>query len=307
MATEPLTSFTVINDARGYGGILFLNWIYPDNLPTSWKLYIFKKQGSYVTTEQINDYFSGSLDSTELDKLGIYVYNNLPMKTGFLGLKDFVVENSKEYFYKALIRDTALNVNSEILSASCKPESNIYIRVFDSKDIVAKAVEKTLQAVKTVSGFHPQIERDIRVFKSHNERQNEDNFFVVSRVSGQNINRTLSNIIAELEDAKLLGQIDYDVLQVEWICIGVGERRDKYSLIMKVMRPIFEHFAIQLGDGAVGKVETIMLGDSDIRYGGDTGAPALRGVMNVVVQLEQLVQIGRSDVGSWEEIQNTYS
>jgi hypothetical protein len=305
-APNPLTSFNAINDSRGYGGILFLDWTYPTVLPTAWKLFVFKKQGSAVTDQQIADYFAGSLTATQLQQLGIFVYNNLPASVNFLSLKDFVVENANTYYYKALIRDTTANANSTIAEASGTPESAIYMRVVDAKDIIAKAVEKTLQTAKTISGYHPQIEKDIRVFKSHGERQAQDNFFVVNRVSGQNINRTMSNIIAELADAKLLGQIDYDVLQVEWICVGVGERRDKYTLIMRGMRTIFEHFVMQFGDGAIGKVETIMVGDSEINYGVEPGAPALRGVMNVVVQTEQIVQIGRNDTGIWDTLEQTY-
>jgi hypothetical protein len=303
---NPLSSFNAINDSRGYGGILFLDWTFPTDLPTNWKLYIFKKQGSAVTDQQIADYFANELNPEQLAQLGIFVFNNLPAKTSFTSLKDFVVENSKEYFYKALVRDTHTNENSTISEANGTPESGIYIRVIDAKDIIAKTIEKTLQAVKTTGGYHPQIEKDIRVFKSHGERENQDNFFVVSRISGQNINRTMSNIIAEMDEAKLLGQIDYDVLQVEWICMGVGERRDKYTLIMRVMRPIFEHFAMQYGDGAIQRVETIMIGDSEVNYG-KAGTPALRGVMNVVVQTEQMVQIGRNDVALWEELDQSYS
>ena len=303
---NPLTSFNAINDSRGYGGILFLEWEYPTVLPANWKLFIFKKQGLAVTDQQIEDYFANNPTPEQLSQLGIFVYNNLPAKTTFTSLKDFVVENSKAYYYKAFIRDTATNENSTILDTNGTPESLIYIRVVDAKDIIAKTLEKTLQAVKTTGGYHPQIEKDIRVFKSHSERQAEDNFFVVSRISGQNINRTMSNIIAEMDDSKLLGQIDYDVLQVEWICMGVGERRDKYTNIMRVMRPIFEHFAMQYGDGAIGRVETVMIGDSEIGYG-KSGTPALRGVMNVVVQTEQMVQIGRNDMAVWETLDQTYT
>ena len=208
---NPLSSFNAINDSRGYGGILFLSWEYPTEFPTAWKLFIFKKQGSAVTDQQIEDYFANNPTPEQLSQLGIFVYNNLPAKTTFTSLKDFVVENAKAYYYRALIRDTSANENSSTSDGSSIPESSIYIRVVDAKDIIAKTVEKTLQAVKTTGGYHPQIEKDIRVFKSHSEREDQDNFFVVSRISGQNINRTMSNVIAEMDESKLLGQIDYDV------------------------------------------------------------------------------------------------
>ena len=303
---SPLASFNALNDSRGYGGILFLEWTFPANLPANWKFYIFKKQGSAVSDQQIADYFANNPTPEQLSQLGIFVYNNLPAKTTFTNLKDFVVENAKAYYYRALIRDTHTNENSTVLDANGTPESLIYLHVVDAKDIIAKAIEKTLQAVKTTGGYHPQIEKDIRVFKSHSEREEQDNFFVVSRISGQNINRTMSNIIAEMNESKLLGQIDYDVLQIEWICLGAGERRDKYTLIMRGMRTIFEHFVMQYGDGAIGRVETIMIGDSEVNYG-KAGAPALRGVMNVVVQTEQIIQIGRNDMAIWTELDQSYS
>ena len=303
---NPLASFNAINDSRGYGGILFLDWTFPTVLPTAWKLYIFKKQGSAVTDQQIEDYFANNPTPEQLSQLGIFVYNNLPAKTTFTSLKDFVVENAKVYYYRALIRDTSTNENSTILDANGTPETDIRLNVIDAKDAIAKAVEKTLQAVKTTKGYHPQIEKDIRVFKSHGERQEQDNFFVVSRISGQNINRTLSDIIAQMEANTIRGEIDYDVLQVEWICLGSGERRDKYTLIMRGMRAVFRHYAMLLGDGAILDVQTVMIGDSEVNYG-KMGAPALRGVMNVVVQTEQMIQIGRNDVGTWETLYQDYS
>ena len=305
-APNPLATFNAINDDRGYGGILLLDWTYPTVLPTTWKLYIFKKQGSAVSSQQITDYFAGSLTATQIKQLGIFVYDNLPASATFLNLKDFVVDNGKVYYYKALIRDTTTNENSTISEDNGTPESSIYMRVIDAKDIIAKALEKTLQATKTTRGYHPELEKDIRVFKSHGERESQDNFFVVSRVSGQNINRTLSDIIAELQANMVRGQVDYDVLQVEWICMAVSERRDKYTLIMRAMRPIFHHFVMQYGDGAILSVETVIIGDSEIGYG-EKGAPALRGVMNVVVQTEQMVQIGRDDTGTWETLDQSYT
>ena len=309
---SPLVSLTAVNDPRGYGGTIFLSWTYPSVLPATWKLYIFKKQGSAVTDAEITAFFAGSYTSEDLAQLGIFVYKNLPANTSFLNLIDTVVENSvegntRQYFYRALIKDTSSGgLYSATADSNASPTTNIYFRVVDSKDVVARAIEKTLQAVKTVRGYHPEIDQDIRVFKAHGERQNQDNFFVVSRSTGQNINRSMSNIIAEYEDSRILGQIDYDVLQVEWICMGGGERRDKYTLIMKGMRTIFEHFVMLLGrDNGIGRVETIIIGDSEIKYG-EAGTVALRGVMNVIVQTEQMVQIGNNDTGQWTEFDNTY-
>lgn len=303
---NPLSAFSVVNDSRGYGGILFLSWEYPTTLPAAWKLYIFKHQGSAVTDQQISDYFDNKLNPADLAQLGIFVYNNLPAKTTFIRLQDFKVENSKNYFYRVLIRDTSTNENSATIDGNETPESEIYLRVIDAKDVVARALEKTLEAVKTTEGYHPQIEKDIRVFKAHNERQKEDNFFVVSRTSGQNINRTLSDIIAQMEANTIRGEIDYDILQVEWICMGVGERRDKYTQIMRGMRTVFRHYAMLLGEGAILDVQTVMIGDSEVGYGRD-GTPAMRGVMNVVVQTEQMLQIGRNDLAIWEILDQSYT
>lgn len=305
MATNALTSFTAIAD-QNYGGMVSLSWVYPETLPAAWKLYIFKKQGEAVTDQQIANYFAGTF--TGLSNLGIWVYNTLPAKTTFKTIYDLHVENKKTYYYRAVIRDTTLSQSSAIVSASAMPATNILINVIDAKDVVSRAIEKTLQSMKTTAGYHPEIEQDIKVFKAHGERKDEDNFFVVGRTTGQNISSTLSDIIAQIPNATIRGNIDYDIISVEWVCMGTGERRDKYTTIMRVSKQILRRWIMLLGEGSILHAEIIMLGDRDISYGpeGSNGAPALQGSMNIVVQTEQLVQIGNDDTAMLETVDTTF-
>ena len=293
-----LQSFTATADE--HGGEVRLDWKYPETLPSAWQLYIFKKAGESPSDANINDYFSGLLQDTQLAELGLFVFRDL--ENSFEWISDFRVENQREYFYRALIQDLDTGDLSETKNASATPSANILINVVDGKGLVVRAVEKVIDALKTAEGNKPIVPRNVAVFRSYARRKQEDFFVVVSRSAGQNVERYINNLIAEYSDQVVRGEVDMDVNQVEWVCIGDPMRRDHFTDLMRVTRILMYHYLMKMGRGDVRDVRFVMNGDSEGQYEGEQ---ATRGAMTVVLIIEQQMAVGRN-VARLGEISTAY-
>ncbi len=280
-----------------------MNIGYPSALPNSWQLFVFKKQGAYVGDTTITDYFAGNLNDNQLADEGIFVFRDLPASITFTRLIDLRVENGKSYYYRALIRDLTLLQNSTTLDVNASPVANMRISVADGKDYVARAVEKAIDAWKDASGNKPTLEKDVRVFKAHARRKEEQLFVVVSRVAGQNVERYLDSELGEDNGVKIKGETDLDTIQIEWVSIGDPERRDKLTNVFRVMRQVMRHFIIRAGNGKVRDVRFTMSGDGEGQYQGET---AHIGRMTAAVQIENRLELANLGTGTLAAINTTY-
>ena len=294
-ALESLQSFT-----DNYGGSIKLLWEYPETLPEDWQVYVFKKNTVAPDDTDIADYFAGDLTNQQLAEKGLFVFRNIPTETDHI--TDMMVENGKEYFYKAVLYDKDEEEYSDILVTSTTPQANITWNVVDGKGTVVRAFEIMIDAIKSREGEKPVIERNIRVFRDHSSRKQEDFFVVVQRAPGNVVERYLSDIIASYKDAIVRGELDYDTLSVEWIAIGLPIRRDKFTDIVRVFRTILRHYIMKLGNGDIKDVRFIMSGDGEGQYAGEI---AVIGRMTVVLIVEHQVQIGRVPA-EWESIETVY-
>jgi hypothetical protein len=298
----PLAAFEATSDP--HGGEVQLNWTLPTVLPTLWQVYIFKKQGTVTSDTEISQYFSGHLSDAQLADLGIYVFRDLD--NAHTWLVDFSVENGKQYFYRALIRDKSphLDMSSTTVDLNITPEAQIKIYAVDGKSMVVRAVEKAIDAIKSIQGQKPELPKNLRVVKNYSSIKEEDFFVVVSRLPGQLAERYFSSLIAEYGNNVVKGESDIDAFQVEWVCVGNPARRDKFTDIMRVMRPIMRHYIMRAGNGMVWDVKFLMSGDSEGEY---AGAAAVRGLMNVALVIEQQLQVGGQGKHEWLYVDNTYS
>ena len=300
MTTDPLALFSATADP--HGGEVQLNWSLPESLPDSWQVFIFKKQGEAPSDENITDYFAGDLSDAQLADLGIFVFRELD--NAHTWIVDYSVENGKEYFYRALIRDKGNNESSTTIDLSIIPEADIKIYAVDGKSLVVRAVEKAIDAIRSIGGQKPEIPKNLRVMKNYPAVKDEDFFVVVSRLPGQIAERYFSSIIAEYNDQVVKGEGDIDAFQVEWVCIGNPARRDKFTDIMRVMRPIMRRYIMRAGNGMVWDARFIMGGDGEGEY---QGAAAVRGLMNVALVIEQQLQVGSQGKREWLYVDTTYS
>ncbi len=297
--TDPLESFTANSDP--HGGEIQLNWTLPTNLPEVWQVYIFKKQGANPSNENIEEYFDDELSDGQLADLGIFVFRDLD--NAHTWIVDYSVENGKEYFYRAMIRDKKWNKPSSTIDLSIIPEAQIKIYAVDGKSLIVRAVEKAIDAVRSLQGQKPEIPKNLRVMKNYSAVKDEDFFVVVSRLPGQIAERYFSSFIAEYNDQIVKGESDIDAFQVEWVCIGNPARRDKFTDIMRVMRPIMRRYIMRAGNGMVWDARFIMSGDGEGKY---EGAAGVQGLMTVALVIEQQLQVGGQGKREWLYVDTTY-
>ena len=294
-----LTSFSVTTTP--YGGDVRVKWSYPDTLPAHWKLLIFKNSAENATDQDVADYASGSLNDNQLADKKLFVFREL--NQGLTELADFRVLNGVQYFYRACIQNTDTGEISGIADDDATPIAELTINVVDGKTLVLRGIEKIIDAIRGANGDKIQIPKNIRVLKSHSRTKQDDFFVVVSRTAGQNLERTFSGILAQYEDQLVRGEVDIDTFTVEWICIGDPARRDHFTDILRVMRPILRRYVMQMGNGNVLDVRMIMSGDGEGRYEGEN---AVKGTMTVALITVQQLQIGRTDLAPLGSCTMTY-
>lgn len=296
-----LTSLQSFTD--NYGGSIKLKWQYPETLPDNWQVYVFKKNSEAPDNNDIAEYFAGNLNNQQLAQKGLFVFKNI--HTEINTITDMMVENETEYFYKAVILDKDSNEHSDPVSTNATPIADIRWNVVDGKGIVVRAFEKMIDAVKNKDGERPVLERNIRVFRDHSSRKQEDFFVVVQRAAGNTVERYLSDIIADYNDAIIRGELDYDALSVEWISIGLPLRRDKFTDIVRVFRTILRHYIMKLGNNDIKDVRFVMAGDGEGQYGSQKPEYAVVGRMTAVLIVENQIQIGQGPA-DWESIETVY-
>ena len=301
---QPLATFTSQINRRGFGGDVILTWTYPEAMPQAWQLYIFKKQGEEVTDETISGYFAGTIKDDKLADMGIYVFRDLPNR--FTRITDLRVENGRTYLYRALIQDDDTQETSAARGASATPTINMAINVVDGKDIVARAMEKTIDAMLDAKGNKPSIHRDISVFKSHARRKQEMFYCVVSRAAGQILERYFNETIEELPEKTIKGEADIDTIQVQWFSIGDPDRRDKFTALLRIMRVVMRHFTMMLGNGQVRDARIIMGADGEGTHA-QSGEVAHMGAMTVALQIEQQIQLANPYNAPLANIDTTYA
>jgi hypothetical protein len=284
---NPLATFSAAADK--YGGYIELDWTYPTTQVTNWQLYVFKRQGSTVTADEIKDYFDGKLTDEQLKAAGIWVFRDIPKSIVYNTMKDFTVEIGKTYYYIAVIWDLDGKAYSAALSANAKPDPQLLISVVDGKALVARAIEKVIDAIKTATGDKPDIQKNIKVLMSYAEPKGDDFFAVVSRGAGQVAQRTLSLIYTEFQSDVVKGESDLDTISVEWLTY-LPKRRDQFTNLMRVMRPLMYRYLMAMGNGDVYDIRFIMGGDS--QKGEGDMQPLMRGTMTVVLVIKNQLQIG---------------
>lgn len=295
-ALDGLQTFT-----DNYGGSIKLKWQYPQTLPDNWQVYLFKKNTEAPTDNEIADYFAGNLTDQQLAELGLFVFRSIPNETDHI--TDMMVEDGKEYFYRAVIYDKDSEEYSDAITANATPQAEITWNVINGKGIVVRALEKVIDVIRGRDGTRPIIERNIRVLRDHSSRKQEDFFIVVQRTSGQTIERYLSEVIADYSDRIVRGELDVDALTVEWIVIGLPARRDKFTDLMRVFRTVLRHYILKLGSGDIKDVRFVMVGDGEGQYAGEK---AVIGRMSVILVVENQIQIGKGPC-EWESIETVYS
>lgn len=289
---NPITSFTITADP--FGGSLILEWEYPTPMPASWKLYIFKKANSAPEDSDIAKYFAGTLTNEQLKQLGLFVFQEIPQTINYRSFYDLTVKNTIPYYYKAVIKNLIDNELSTIISASGTANPNFAINVIDGKSIVYNAVKKVIDSLNSYVGTKPEVPLNINIQRNYSPMKPDDTGFqiVVSRGAGQLANQSFSQRFGTDGHDLVNGVIDKDVITIEWICTADPLRRDNFTNIMRVMRPIMFHYIMKMGNNNIQSVSFIMGGDGQAMP--ENGANLLTGMMTIALDIQNQLQIGNA-------------
>jgi len=291
-APNPLQWFGAY--AHPLGQEIVLSWTLPTTLPSSFKVVIFKKSGSDVTQQEIDDYFGDSPPSgvtvTELD--------GLSDGSGPLQLADFVVTNGTTYYYKVVIQNSSTQEYSTALGDNATPDSAVTTDVIDAKEKVIEVIERIMK------NYNMTRNKDYELKKEYSlEKLNPPTIFV-TRASGQVIQRFIGNLIDfdSANNEPTEGELELDNIQVTWEDPG-ADRRDKITNIFRESKIAMREFLLHENGGKMNSVDIIIEGDAINTAVEDR--IQVSGMMLIACGIETKAKFV-NDVASWAEAVPTF-
>jgi len=231
-----------------WGSQLYISWKLPEELPTVYRLYIFKRSKLDVTNIEIANYFSHVADLTNYQYNGLFVFDKL--NNDIVGISDNEVLNNVIYYYKAVIRNEETGEYSVAVGTSATPDMIIKVQVADCKDIVTKSIVKMFDSLKSTDGRKLQINRDIKVVKNFAIEPIAPNYVMVERVNGANYLQFLGSEIHS-DPQWIKGDIENDVIRATFITLEGTERRDTVTNIFRAYKQLLRKLVIRGGQGKI--------------------------------------------------------
>lgn len=219
---QPLEALKINNSALG--SELSLTWTKPTDLPEDYKIYVFKKSGSTIPQQLIDDYFDSINDLTGFNYEGVFVFDKLENNTTVLA--DYVVLNGTQYYYKAVIRNEDDGEYSTALEVSDIPEALIAAEVIDGKDRVAQVITKMFDTLKTKTGQKVDFRKEIDIVKHFSVDDVGRDRIMIERVNAADYQRFSGNLLNMYKGSAILGSVDTDVIRATYLTPASPERRD---------------------------------------------------------------------------------
>lgn len=261
MATvNPLTAFSIT--PKQFGNQLDLLWETPADRPENWKVYVFKRSDTDVTSAEIADYFAHINDLAHFDYNGLYVFDWFKPETDTSYIySDFVVLNDKHYYYKAVIRNQTSGDYSAALSANAIPLATVTVKIQDGKELVASAVKKLFDSVKTKNGTKALLSKDFEVYKQFKIGRPKDNWFMIERINGATKYQYWGMQKGNVGSDVVYGSTDSDLIRLTFVTIDGNERRDLVASIFRAYKIHFERIIKAAGNYKVNNCQITVEGD----------------------------------------------
>jgi len=222
--------------ANNFGGELEINWKLPDIKPTSFRVYLFKKNQE-ITQLEIDNYFNNIEDLSAFNYGGLFVFDKL--KAEVVQVSDITVKNDFTYFYKAVVRDEESGERSIAKGVSATPKPFIRVNVKDGKDIVAKAIEKMFDAVYDEKNNKVKLAKDIAIVKQFTIQPITENIVMIERVNGATAQQFWGNSI----NPQVQGDIDSDIIRATFLTNN-PDRRDRVTGIFRAFKPLLLRYCM---------------------------------------------------------------
>lgn len=230
-----------------------VKWSYDRPLEAKEKFYLFKKKDEPISQDEIIAYIQNPTQETVPPKA--FVFHNIPnFQTELIDVR--VLEGHKYFYQGVVIEKEDVSKYSAIVSSEIvAPEFNTEISVTPTKEIVALAIEKIMTAIaKTNSGAK------IPVYYEYPEEVADNTFIVVTRQTGESAYRFFSDEI----QPGVYGDVDYDVIEVSWLCLKNPTLRDKLTNIFRGSKKKITRFLYSSGSGVL-DAKVSLTGDSNAK------------------------------------------
>lgn len=239
--------------AHPLGQEIDLAWTLPSTLPSGFKVVVFRKQGSDVTQQDIDDHFAGS---TPQD-VTVWEFDGESDGTGPNELFDLFVEDGETYYYKVVVQDTSDDTYSTALGANAVPASTVTTSIVDAKEEVVKLIERIM------TNYGMTKVKDYELKKEYALEGIKTPTIFVTRADGSVLQRFLGQIV-EFDQAQQLGvygDLDLDNIQVTWEDPS-SERRDKITNIFRESREAMRRYLGHPDGAGMVSVDIIIQGDA---------------------------------------------
>lgn len=267
-------------NVNSFGAQLDISFTLPDELPTNWKFFLFKRSGTDVTPEEIQDYFDNIDDLSSFQYNGLFVFDNIPndeiSTTGPTILPDLTVINGTRYYYKAVLRDQDAPEVSAAVAANAVVANSLVVNIVDGKDLVARMLKILFNNLQDSQGNRVNANKDVQIIKNFSLEKVTNNYIMVERINGSTNQQFWGMLYAQYQNNIMLGEVDIDVIRVTFMTYDGNHRRDNMTNIFRAYKPLIRQKLLNMSDDVLSVQITIEgdyfnpVGHSDIIHKGTT-------------------------------------
>lgn len=263
-----------------------LEFTVPAIPPSTYSVYIFKKEGTDITNTEIDDYFAGSTPSgltvfeLHYDGAGIPHY-----------MDDLACENDKTYYYKGVVQDKSNSDYSSAIGTNSTATINVTTSIVDAKDQVVKLLKRIL------SNYNMDEIKHYQLFREYGLQTDKTPVFYIVRAGGSVVQRFIGAFLQQNNGNASYGEIDMDVIQVMWEDPSTL-RRDKITNIFRESREAMRQYLLHPRGGKMVWVDISLEGDAINSTVQDR--IQVTGMMTIACGIESDSQFD-PDLASWTE------
>lgn len=247
-APSPITNFQAF--AHPLGLEIEMVWTMPSTLPAEWKVYVFRREGSDISSSEIDSLFAGTI----IDDITRYVFDSTtyPDITGF---SDYLIEPQKQYYYQSVLQDVSDDAVSTEDGDNATEKKTVNSKIIDAKAFVLTLVERVMTSYGMVKDEHYQLLREYALpgMKAP--------VLYVTRVGGNVLHHFIGHFRDLSAEAKAIyGEIEMDTIQVVWEDPN-AIRRDNLTNVFRESKEFIRQYLEHPSGAGMTSVDIVIEGD----------------------------------------------
>ncbi len=268
-----------------------LTFTTPETLPTSYTVYIFKKEGSDIMQTEIDNYFAGSPPA---NVTVFQLQKDADDKTPFY-MDDLTCDNGKTYYYKGVVKDDTSGTVSTPVGDNATANTTATTKIVDAKQEIIKLVKRTLKnyGMDERKHYHLSGEYGLEIEKTP--------ALYVVRTGGNVASRFVGALKEFTNGLHTYGEIDLDIIQIIWEDPS-AVRRDKLTNIFRENKEAIRQYLLHPKGSDMIWADITMEGDAINQSVRDR--IQVSGMMTVACGIE-IDQTYTDNMASWIEATQT--